>query len=370
MTPKNYIAANKTPRLPLWSKIVNIILISLGVLLLAAGIAAGAYIYNNLNYYKAPLERTLQAGFKEKQVTLEDGTIINYAEGPNNGPALLLIHGQEVSWEDYADVLPDLSRVYHVFAVDCHGHGKSSKNPAKYSAEAMGQDFIWFIKNVIGQPVVVSGHSSGGLLTGWLAANSPENVRGIVLEDPPFFTTESPRNQKTFAWIDSFEPIHRYIQQGSKGDFVLFYLQNSAWVKFFGDGREGLINYAASYRAAHPNQRLEFFFLPPSINRLFWAMDSYDPRFGDTFYDASWNKNFDHAAALPKIKCPSVFIHASWSYDNNGILMAALDGNDAERVHTLIKDNVLINVVSGHDVHAEKPQEFVKIMLDFLQKLD
>ena len=351
-------------------KFIKIALLVAGSILAILILAAGAYIYHNLNYEKAPLRRTLRAGFVEKQVTLDDGTILNYAEGPNNGPALLLIHGQTVAWQDYADVLPALSEHYHIFAIDVHGHGKSSRNPEKYSAEAIGTDLAWFMENVIGEPAVVSGHSSGGLLTAWLAANAPENVRGIVLEDPPFFSTEAARTQKTFAWVDSFEPIHRFLAQDEQEDFVLFYLENCYWLHFFGDGREGILQYTASYREKHPDQPLKIFFLPPSITRIFLFMDSYDPRFGDTFYDCSWMKNFDQAETLARIDMPSVLIHASWSYDENGILLAAMSGEDAGRVHALLSGSKLIDVVSGHDVHAEKPKEFTQIMIDFLEEIE
>jgi pimeloyl-ACP methyl ester carboxylesterase len=355
---------------PLWKKIMNTILIVLGALLGVIVLAAAGYVYNNLNFYKGPLQETAKAGFHEKQVTLPDGSVLNYAEGPDNGPALLLLHGQMVAWQDYAPVLPQLSKVYHVFAVDYYGQGKSSKNPAKYSAEAIGKDLARFIENIIGEPAVVSGHSSGGLLTVWLAANAPEDVRGVVLEDPPLFSTEvSYPYQKTFAWVDSFEPIHRYLNQSEEKDFVLFYLRNSAWVRFFGNGRDGLLKYAASYRAQHPGQKMEFFFLPPSINNVFLYAEDYDPRFGDTFYDTSWNQNFDHAEALARIQAPSVLIHTNWSYNQDGVLMAAMSGPDAERAHELIRGNELINVNSGHDVHFEHPQEFVKIMTDFLEKV-
>src|SRR5690606_14333560 len=99
------------------------------------------------------------AGFVEKDVTV-GGSRIHYAEGPDNGPALLLIHGQIMDWTSYARVLPDLAEEYHVFVVDCHGHGKSDKDPRKYSARAMGRDLAQFIRQVIGEPAVVSGHSS------------------------------------------------------------------------------------------------------------------------------------------------------------------------------------------------------------------
>jgi pimeloyl-ACP methyl ester carboxylesterase len=62
-------------------------------------------------------------------------------------------------------------------------------------------------------------------------------------------------------------------------------------------------------------------------------------------------------------------IHATWKYDADSVLLGAMSGDDAERAHSLIKNNVLIDVVSGHMVHHEKPKEFNKIMIDFLEKI-
>ena len=347
---------------------MKIFLIILVVISGAVLIAAAAYVYHNLNYYKAPLRRITKAGFVEKQAVLEDGSTLNYGEGPNSGPALLLLHGQGVSWEDYASVLPVLSNYYHIYAMDYYGHGGSSKNPEKYYAEVIGADLVWFIKNVIGEPVVLSGHSSGGLLAAWLAANSPENILGIVLEDPPLFTTEAGQYEDTFAWNDSFEPIHRFLQQEEE-DYPLFYLKNSYWINFFGESKEKIINYAASFREKHPDQKLEIFFLPPSITRIFYFMEDYDPKFGDTFYDASWNRNFNHAETLARIDCPSIYIHTNWRYDENSILLGAVDGEDAQRIHEMIKDNAMFKFDCGHDMHYEKPEEFIKIMVEFLDKI-
>lgn len=359
-------SGKKTEKKSKWKRV----LIVISTLICIVIVAAGVYVYNNLNYEKGPLRKMMKAGFKEKQVTLKDGSVINYGEGPDNGPALLLIHAQEVSWENYAKVLPKLSKYYHIYALDCYGHGKSSKNPEKYTAEAQGKDFIWFIENVIGEPVVVSGHSSGGLLTAWLAANAPQNVRGIVLEDPPLFSTEMSRTQKTFAWVDGFQTIHKFLQQSEEKDYVIFYLKNNYFKKFFGGGWNGIEKYAISYREKHPNEVLRIYFLPPSLNQIFTSVSgSYDIRFGNTFYDDSWFKNFDQSETLKKIKCPSVLIHASWSYDENGILLAAMDGKDASRAHSLIKNNELIDIKSGHGVHVEKPKDFTRIMIDFLEKI-
>lgn len=59
-------------------------------------------------------------------------------------------------------------------------------------------------------------------------------------------------------------------------------------------------------------------------------MQAYDPRFGEAFYDNSFHKNFDHADTLKRISAPAVLIQTNWSYDDRGVLLAAMDGKDAE----------------------------------------
>lgn len=54
---------------------------------------------------------------------------------------------------------------------------------------------------------------------------------------------------------------------------------------------------------------------------------------------------------LKKIICPLILLYASWRYDDDKIPLVAMDGDDAQRVHLLIKDNVLVDVVAGHDVY-------------------
>lgn len=327
-------------------------------------VLAAFYIMNNLFYFQWDMNKVKKAGFVEKDVTLGD-TVLHYAEGPANGPALLLIHGQSTNWESYAKVLPELSKAYHVYAVDCHGHGKSSKDPEKYNVEAMGQDFTRFMTEVIKEPVIISGHSSGGLITTWLAAHSPENIAGVVLEDPPFFSSEKGRCQKTFNYVDLSLNCHTFLEQSEEDDFLSYYIKTCQWIKYFKGGQKGITDYIVSYRDKNPNEPVKVFFLPPAITEPLRVMDLYDPQFGNTFYDSSWHKNFNHAEALSEIDCPSVLIHTSWSYDDQGILLAAMDEKDANLAHSLIKNNTLITVKSGHGFHFEKPQEFIKIMLDF-----
>lgn len=346
--------------------ILTVILIIIVLIILMLSV----YFYNNLNHDKRLTKRIFRSGFKEQQVVLQDGTILNYGEGPRNGEALFLIHGQGADWKNYAKVLPELSKNFHIYAIDCHGHGKSSKDHEKYTAEKMGEDFIWFIEHVIGKPAFVSGHSSGGLLTALLAAHSPAHIKGIVLEDPPLFSTEKDRCQKTYAWIDSFRLIHQFHQQDEENDYVLYYLQHSYWKTKFGKLWDVILKQAVNYREKYPGKKLRIFYLPPSINKI-WEIASnkdYDLNFGEAFYDGSWFENFEQAETLSKIQCPTILIYAKntrWEqYDEDGILLGAMSDEDASRAHKLIANSKLVHIDSGHGVHDEKPKEFIEIVKD------
>lgn len=313
--------------------------------------------------FNTQLRKLFKLGFTEKDSVLQDGTIIHYGESPDNGKTpLLLFHGQTGAWQDYTSVLSSLAQDFHVFALDCHGHGKSSKNPQKYSAQAICQDIVCFIDNIIKAPVVISGHSSGGLISAWFAANYPDLVLGLVLEDPPFFSTEhNGRWEKSFAYVDTYEPMHRFLNQSEETDWVLFYLKNARWGKFVGEkGMTKMIEYGTKYRTKHHGQPLHYFFLPDSINNMFRYLDEYDLRFGEAFYNGSWFEGYDQSEVLRKIQCPSILIHTKWSIDEEGILMAAMSGEDAATATKLIRNCELIKIDSGHNSHAEKPQEFLR----------
>lgn len=313
-----------------------------------------------------------KAGFTEKQIKLKDGTMINYGEGPDNGKTpLLLIHGQGMTWEDYAKVLPELSKYYHVYAVDCHGHGESDWNPEKYSAKEMAEDFIEFIDAAIGEKTVVSGHSSGGMIAAWMAAYAPDRVLGTVIEDSPFFATEPGRREKTYVWVYGFQLYEDFKNQHEETDYFKYSLERSYWRKLFGDFLwNKFTKDAVAYHVKHPNKPVHLKYLPPQINRLFeTATYPYDHRFGETFYSNRWFKEYDQTEVLSKIKCPTVFIKATTNYDGD-LLLAALSDEDADRVVALLEKGKRIDVDSpGHDIHYDKPNEFNKIMIDFLDEV-
>ncbi|MEY8424036.1 hypothetical protein AALB52_15120 [Lachnospiraceae bacterium 38-14] len=60
---------------------------------------------------------------KKSKSPFPPGHVINYGEVENDKPALLLIHGQMGMWEDYALVMPQLSKDWHIYAIDVYATG-------------------------------------------------------------------------------------------------------------------------------------------------------------------------------------------------------------------------------------------------------
>lgn len=324
-------------------------------------------------------------GFQEKIYQTKDGSQIAYLEGPNNGEPLMLIHGQMVSKEDYAKVLPELSKHFHIFAVDCYGHGQSSKDPAKYKILSIRDDMILFMRDVIQEKTFLSGHSSGALISAAIAAKNKEQVKGLLLEDGPFFSTEPGRAEKTFSYLD-FKAIHDFLWQDEEKNYTKYFLEHTYLKEVFNkDGKDNwsfLVKNPFTKRIKENSGKMPIvWYYPPEIglNSLVFltrnlqdGTGDYDLRFGDTFYDFSWFEGFDQTETLSAIECPTIILHVAPSketapsyYDENGILLSAMDEKDAEKVQALIKGSVLKSgYQSGHDIHADLPKQFIEAVLE------
>ena len=345
----------------------TIVLVMIGLVLVFAVLPIVVILY--MNNYKNPADKKLaEAGIVEK--TAQVGVVdFHYAEGPDNGPALLLLHAQLLDWYTYHSVLPELSTKFHVFAVDYPGHGKTTY-PADYpmTANQIGSDLASFIQTVIREPTDVTGNSSGGLLTTWLAANRPDLVKALVLEDPPLFSAEYPEIKQSIA-NKAFQTSYQAVQEEYTGDFLDYWITNSAqfFKRYAGPFSQPLIQFAVHhYKAANPDKPVEIAFLPASVQEVVRGLHYYDPRFGAAFYDGTWNADFDHAEALRKIQCPALLLHANFEIEEDGTLDGALSQEQADHAVSLLQNGQYIRVDSSHVINLEHPDEFIELIENFL----
>lgn len=121
-----------------------------------------------------------------KERTFNTGEVtINYAEGPSSGPPMLLLHGGGDRWQDFLPIIPSLVMRWHLFALDLRGHGLSGRLAGHYRPEHYVADISAFLENQFSQRVVLFGHSLGGWIALKVAAQESEQVRALILGDPP-----------------------------------------------------------------------------------------------------------------------------------------------------------------------------------------
>ncbi|WP_200809818.1 alpha/beta fold hydrolase [Demequina sp. NBRC 110054] len=340
-----------------------------GGLVLLGVVAVAGIVIKVVTYTDPYVQKVADAGYEQKTADVNE-VAFSYVEGPDNGEPLVLLHAQLMNWFDYSRVMPDLAENYHVYVVDYQGHGETTyPDDYEMSANNIGADLGAFLDEVVGEPAYVSGNSSGGLLTLWLAANRGDMVKAIVLEDPPLFASEYPRIKETVA-IKAFSSSEAAVQEGETDDFLNFWLDANKgfFNKYVAPGSADAIKgLVAAYRAANPGEPTEIGIIPDdTVKLLFQGLEEYDPRFGAAFYEGTWNEGFDHAEALAAVECPVLLMHANWSYNEEGLLDGAMDQDDADLAMSYLQDGTYVKVDSDHVVHLEHPDEFVEILDGFL----
>ena len=287
---------------------------------------------------------------------------LNYAvAGSADKPALLLIPGQTESWWGYEAALPLLAERFHVFAVDLRGQGRSTRTPGRYTLDNMGNDLVRFIDLAIGRQTLVSGLSSGGVLSAWLSAYArPSQVRACLYEDPPLFSSEH---------HTSCGPS---LHQAVGPIFAL-------WSKYLGD--QWSIGDWDGFVAAAPNE------LPPrlaGLGRVFGTatnseppqnLKEYDPEWGRAFATGTVAASCDHARMLASVKAPVLLTHHFRMIDEaSGGLMGALSDLQASRVRELVgSTGQRIDYKSfptmGHSMHGQDPKLYRDTVVEWVESL-
>lgn len=306
----------------------------------------------------SPADRTafLPHAFPEKQVDL--GEIkMNYAEaGSPNKPALLLIPPQFESWWSYEVAMKLLANDFHVFAIDLRGQGRSTWTPKRYSLDNFGNDLVRFIALVIGKPVIVSGNSSGGVLSAWLSAFAmPGQIRGALFEDAPFFASEL------------IPTCGHSVRQTVVGPIF------ESYRNFLGD--QWSVNNWVGMMAAMKRSGSPAIAAFPSPSEPPQNLKEYDPEWARAFWEGTVAINCPHDRMLAQVKVPALMTHHSRFIDpKNGILFGALSDLQAAKVCELVassgaKIDYLSLPDATHVLHAADPARYIKALTDWAATL-
>lgn len=100
--------------------------------------------------------------------------------GPSR-PPLLLLHGYGALLEHWQAVVDRLGAFAPCYTLDLYGFGYSVQPTPWPTLADWASQVATFIRNVIGQPVVLVGNSLGGSVAATVAHQAPEQVAALVL---------------------------------------------------------------------------------------------------------------------------------------------------------------------------------------------
>jgi pimeloyl-ACP methyl ester carboxylesterase len=117
--------------------------------------------------------------------TVDLGTPVHYADFGGSGPVMVLVHGIASSHLNWMGIGPELARSNRVYAVDLPGYGLSRRAPEPATVNTSQMYLDRFIDTVSdGRPVILFGHSMGGLVSILEAAEHPQKVSTLILMAP------------------------------------------------------------------------------------------------------------------------------------------------------------------------------------------
>ncbi|MFI7060778.1 alpha/beta fold hydrolase [Kribbella sp. NPDC050124] len=131
-----------------------------------------------------------------------------YEDSGGSGLPIVAVHGTFGRGTTFNGIAGRLAPDYRVIAPDLRGHG-ASDHGGPYDFVT---DLAEFIEALDLAPALIVGHSLGGVTTYRLAAQRPELVRAMVIEDVGAVTDETELEQPvldTTAWPPRFESRSR-----------------------------------------------------------------------------------------------------------------------------------------------------------------
>ncbi|HEX5362524.1 MAG TPA: alpha/beta hydrolase [Fluviicoccus sp.] len=149
--------------------------------------AAPAVAAPNLALFNSVLSQERSWAGLQTRTVMVDGISTAYSEGgPANAPKVLLIHGFSGSRDNWNRVAHQLTRQYHVYALDLPGHGDTAA-PDSFDFQLANQmEFTRKFATTLGieKNLHVAGHSMGGAIAALYTAMYFLEVRSLLLVDP------------------------------------------------------------------------------------------------------------------------------------------------------------------------------------------
>ena len=257
-----------------------------------------------------------------------EGYNIHY-EQAGSGPPVILIHGHSSSWRCWRETILALSPHFTVYAIDLLGFGDSDKPGYDYTIENFARLVKGFIEAAGITRASLVGHSMGGTTAICMAIRYPDLVGSVVLVGSPVSRLwPLPLRMMTLPLI--FDIPYSVLPRR----FIKFGLKRAAVASADGSIEQFLEEWAEdSIKAAREMSRKSM----RDLGRI------------------------DYTGSLGEIRAPALIV-----FGDRERLVPLIQ---AETLNRGIPNSKLVIIEgTGHGVMFEKPEEYNRVVLEFLRE--
>lgn len=137
--------------------------------------------------------------FRRVNFDVRGGNMAGIAFGPRtDNPDIVFLHATGFNARTYASVLAPLGDRFHVLALDARGHGRTQLKTGGLGYTSWTRhrdDVIAVLEKYLNKPMILAGHSMGGIVSLLVAAHRPDLVAGLALFEPVILPAA------LYAWV-------------------------------------------------------------------------------------------------------------------------------------------------------------------------
>lgn len=258
---------------------------------------------------------------------------LNYRQYSGSGAPLLVLHGLFGSLSNWSWHCKQLAQQFAVIGVDLRNHG-SSPHASMFNYPVMAQDVLQLLEDLNIDSCYLLGHSMGGKVAMELALTAQAKVERLLVVDiaPVSYPTPADEHMQVIAGMKALD-LDGIDSRATAEAFLRHYIDDEPTRKFV------LTNLIRNPEGSYC-WRLNL----SAIERDYDALREMP----------------DHASAFQK---PTLFVKGAES--------AYIQSKHRERTLAYFPQSDVKTIMgAGHWLHADKPQVFHKIAVDFLTAQD
>lgn len=252
-----------------------------------------------------------------------NGPAIHAQVHPGTGPYLLLIHGISNSGFSWSPVIEDLGEHFTPLTIDLRGHGESAKPGQGYLYDDYIADLEAVIAYLALEPILIVGHSLGGIIGLWWAARHPDDAAAIVIEDSPLRSGQ--------AFMPSFDQ----------------------WIELNGMDVSSLREYYATTYPEWSDQHVDV--------RTRTMHETAPAVFSELRADSLAHHGVDRIAEITSIRSPVLLVHGD--IESGSSVMPG----DVEAFRSRLANARTVRIPGGnHSLHRDFREQFLAAAVPFL----